>query len=247
MTTGESGPAPDSGSGSGSGSADPAVVIPVDAARAERALVLTRRMLIAIPVIALAVVVVVALLQPRLSLVLLTAAFVGVLALVALQAVRRRRRVERAADDAGVAFALDDRGLYVASLATTIAWQEITGVVHWNQTERVRRGTSRGVWGVGPRFVAGTGGHSHHVTIGVRDGAALRERMPRGAQSAVKPGRKSVGGTVVLLPDVALAPDGAALLLSQLRARAESRGISFTTATSALDWASAAATLELAS
>lgn len=63
----------------------------------------------------------------------------------------------------------------------------------------------------------------------------------------MKPGRKSAGGTVVLLPDVALSPDGTALLLSQLRAHAESRGIPFTTATSTLDWASAAATLELAS
>lgn len=235
MTAGDAGPT------------DQPVVILADIARVERARALVRRMLIAIPVIALVVVVVVALLQPRLSLVILTAVFVAVLALVLVQALRRRRAVDRAADAAGVAFALDDGGVYIASLATTIGWHELRGIVHWDQSERVRRATSRGVWGVGPRFVADTGGHSHHLTFGVHDGAALRERVAREATSTLRVGRKAAGGTVVVLPDVALSPESTAVLLAQLRLRAEARGIPFSTVTNAFDWAAAGATLELAS
>jgi hypothetical protein len=219
------------------------LVARVDQAKLARVRRLGTGAVLALPALALVVLVLVLLMDSRARLIWLAAIFCGLLLVAALQAFLRVRAVKRVADADGVAFAVDYSGVYVGRFAQTIPWSEITGIVHWDSSDKVAAAGRRRLLGFTARFVANTGGHAHHLTFGIRDGQALIDAAPSSPRPPItlhKQGR----GRLILLSDTAVSAEDNLALLDQLRRYAVARGISFTRVTGVLDWGSAVEALD---
>lgn len=219
------------------------VRLPTDAARIGAALRTNTRALVGATALVAAALIAAVVLLVRGDARLTLLAALPILALVVgagvIPRLLRGRRGLRVPGD-GIALAIGPAGIAAAGLPR-IGWDELLGILHYDDSPRIDRSLAVPVLGWGTRLALGTGAGRVAVTFGTRNGSRLRDAAPRSDAGRVRLwGSRSAPtrpGDTTLTLDVLLTPDDVPRALAALSAAAEARGIPFRTAATAVDYA----------
>ncbi|MBF0672050.1 MAG: hypothetical protein IR160_05630 [Salinibacterium sp.] len=169
----------------------------------------------------------------RVSLPIVLAIFLLLLGLVFVPRMLRLRRNLQHPD---ATMSVSTQGITLPGVGL-IAWGELVGLVYLDDTARTNTALRVPITGWGARLAFRAGEGSIGLTIGVRDGAALRERS--GARirlwNATPEGTRAGDLTVPL--DVRLTPDARERFVAAVRGGAIAAGVPFHVANGTIDYA----------